>query len=340
MLKTNQIRHRYSKLENLLRLAISMQASEAGISLEDIERTYKVSRRTAERMRDTIVKVFGHSIGTIGADGKKYWKLGLQSCELLPSFNAEELAILFSSAALLKLEGRQSDAAILINLKQKLINLIDRKKRAGIETDVAALLEAEGMITRPQPRVEVNEQIVFDLRAAVLARRKVRITYCANFRKCLTHHIVDPYGILYGHRHYLVAWSDRQDCFRSYTLTNIRSVEVLDRYYEAKEFCLRTFSNRAFGPYTEDRLHDVIWDFHNRAAAHAMQYAFHPTQEVEKLTNGAVIVKFRASGLQEMVKHLITWGKDVNVVAPPELKSLYQEYVTELATAVLREDTE
>ncbi len=55
---------RYEKAETILRIALDMQGTAAGISLEDIERNYAdtpLSRRTAERMRDAIGRVFPRS---------------------------------------------------------------------------------------------------------------------------------------------------------------------------------------------------------------------------------------------------------------------------------------
>lgn len=45
----------YEKTYDLLDLAIWMQSTREGISLNDIKQRFSVSRRTAERMRDMIV---------------------------------------------------------------------------------------------------------------------------------------------------------------------------------------------------------------------------------------------------------------------------------------------
>jgi len=43
----------------------------------------------------------------------------------------------------------------------------------------------------------------------------------------------------------------------------------------------------------------------------------HPSQEhLRASRNGALIVRFRAGGVQEMCWHLFTWGTAVTVVAP------------------------
>ena len=52
---------RYEKADTILRIALDMQGTAEGLSLEDIQRNYSdepLSRRTAERLRDAIERVF------------------------------------------------------------------------------------------------------------------------------------------------------------------------------------------------------------------------------------------------------------------------------------------
>ena len=49
---------RYEKLEHLLDLALDMRLSRVGVSIQDIQNKYSVSRRTAIRMKDLILNMF------------------------------------------------------------------------------------------------------------------------------------------------------------------------------------------------------------------------------------------------------------------------------------------
>ena len=53
----------YEKMYDLFDLAFAMQETSEGLSLEDIEQKYNVSRRTAERMRNALITYFPASIG-------------------------------------------------------------------------------------------------------------------------------------------------------------------------------------------------------------------------------------------------------------------------------------
>ncbi|MCC6932829.1 MAG: WYL domain-containing protein [Deltaproteobacteria bacterium] len=323
-------KNRYSRLEDILQLALKMQTTEIGISLEDIERIFAVSRRTAERMRDAVIKVFANEECQTRADGKKYWRLGRNSANLIPAFSADEFARLQRAIRLLKSEGRKKDAAVLTELQAKLTNWLSPSKRAAIETDISALTEAEGIAARPRPRPIIDDSILLALRSAILARRKVKISYYSRARSGTGEQTIAPYGFIYGNRHYLVAWSKKAKDYRYFTLGNIKSVEILKDTYEARDFSLKTFSRRSFGVYQENKVYNVIWKFSKKVAADALEFKFHPTQTVEKQKDGTVIVAFTACGLLEMVWHLITWGSEVKIIAPTELKTLYQEHLNKL----------
>ena len=50
---------RYERLTDIVRLATCLQASRGGMTMDEIEKEFGVSRRTAERMRGAVEVVFG-----------------------------------------------------------------------------------------------------------------------------------------------------------------------------------------------------------------------------------------------------------------------------------------
>jgi hypothetical protein len=66
---------RFEKLETLLRVALDMRGNAEGLSLADIEREYGISRRTAERMRDAIERVFPQMEQANPGELPKRWRI-------------------------------------------------------------------------------------------------------------------------------------------------------------------------------------------------------------------------------------------------------------------------
>jgi predicted DNA-binding transcriptional regulator YafY len=68
------------------------------------------------------------------------------------------------------------------------------------------------------------------------------------------------------------------------------------------------------------------------AAPIARQFQFHQSQTHESCDDGSLIVRFYAGGLLEMAWHLMKWGKHVEVLEPPALRSLLPREMPEWPT--------
>ncbi|MBR0689874.1 WYL domain-containing protein [Bradyrhizobium manausense] len=323
---------RYEKLEALLRVALDMRGSAEGISLEDIQRSYGISRRTAERMRDAIERVFPQMEQANPGEVPKRWRIRSGAIADLAGISSEELAALTTAALLGKRDHIPDLAARLETLASKLKSLMRPQAARRIAPDLEALMEAEGIALRPGPRLAIPNLLLEELRHAILACKKVTIHYRARGTGKLSRQLVCPYGFLYGNRHYLVAYSlsDGISDYRLFSLANIENVEVQEgSFRRRKEFSLKQFAERSFGVFQEDPL-DVVWRFTPAAASDARQYRFHPTQVMEDEPDGSLLVSFRAGGALEMCWHLFTWGDQVQVKAPKKLQKLLRQQLQKI----------
>lgn len=304
---------RFEKLETLLRVALDMRGTAEGISLDDIQRAYKLSRRTAERMRDAIERVFPQMEQANPGEVPKRWRIRSGVLGGMVGFSAEELAALTTAAGLARRENLSDVSERLQTLSAKLKSLIHPQAARRIGPDLEALTEAEGIALRPGPRLAISPDLLAELRHAIIACRKVRLHYRARGTGRLSRQTVCPYGFLYGNRHYLVAYSlsDRARDYRLFSLANIEKTDVLETPFERRaDFSLQKFAERSFGVFQEEPF-DVVWRFSPKAAPDARQFQFHPTQTFEDQPDGSLIVRFRAGGALEMSWHLFTWGDEV-----------------------------
>src|ERR1035437_4667459 len=198
---------RYEKLESLLRVALDLRGNAEGLSLVDIQRRYGVSRRTAERMRDAIERVFPQLEQANPGELPKRWRIRSAIVSNLAGFSVEELAALNSAVKILRRENLSEPLARLETLSTKLKSLIRPEAARRIEPDLEALTEAEGTALRPGPRPVIAAEVLADLRHAIIACHKVKLHYRARGTGRLSRQLVCPYGFLYGNRHYLVAYS-------------------------------------------------------------------------------------------------------------------------------------
>jgi predicted DNA-binding transcriptional regulator YafY len=315
----------YANAERLLQVAFMMQAARLGVTLNDIQAQFGIGRRTAERLRDAVLRIFPQAEEVPSQDALKRWRIPAGVLDRLVTFEAHELAELDLAADRLRHEGLDARARTLEALRVKLLSLMSAPASARVGADLEALLEAEGHAMRPGPRPALSDDLLKTLRQALLACEVIRLHY----RKRTTRHrtVVDlePHGILFGHRHYLVAFpAGRAAPFpKLYALANVERVELAGAYFvRHADFNLQTYASRSFGVFQEAK-QEVVWEFSPDSAADAQEFNFHPTETKRILPNGSLEVRFVAGGLLEMAWHLFTWGSAVRVTRPTPLRETY-----------------
>lgn len=326
---------RHEKAEALLGLALALQATRTGLSLDDIAQLLGASRRTAERMRDAVARVFPQFEQANPGELPKRWRLPGGTLDRLVAFTAEEIAQLATARDLMRRAGLESQADLIGGLADKLRALMKPEALRRIEPDLEALAEARGLAMRPGPRPRLEPAVMSALETAILACRKVRLHYRARETGALSRQVVCPYGFLYGHRHYLVAYAMNRQVrdYRLYSLADISRAEITEWPFRRRDFSLDAYASRSFGVFQEPPV-EVVWKFSPRAAGDARACLFHPTQRFEEQPDGSLIVRFRAGGLREMCWHLFTWGDAVEVIAPDALRCLYADCLAEAARAL------
>lgn len=314
---------RHEKAEQVLILAERMQASTEGVSLVDIQEQFDVGRRTAERMRDSVMRIFPNIEERVQYDKSKRWRLRSRTLEHLTQLNADDLSELKIAIDYLRRENLPVQSGNLEHLWVKLKGMVEPENVSRIETDLEALLEAEGYATRPGPRPKVEQDVIYRLRDAIKAAQKIKITYHGRVKGDTRERVISPYGFLYGARHYLIAWCDEINEIRTFALANIKKISLTGDYFERlKDFDLKSYNEISFGVYQEDPF-KVRWKFNANVADDVREHLFHPKQEIEQLDDGALIVSFEAAGWKEMCWHLFLWGSSVEILEPVKLKEQY-----------------
>ena len=324
---------RYERAKDIVRLAMRLQGSRGGMTLDDIRTEFAISRRTAERLRDAVDEAFGPLIPVEDRDERKqYWRLQSPVLQQFISVSAEELTELSSAADTLERAGLSERATLLRDVAAKIRATLPDKSLRKLEPDLEALMEAEGLAMRPGPRPRLPEGLLTLLREALKACRVVTFRYRAQSTGRRSHRRVQPYGLLYGNRAFLVGRTNRGNDMRLWRLSNMSKPEMTDETVARdQDFDLRTYARRSFGVFQEEPM-DVVLRFDAGAAPDAGTFLFHPDQTTVKNRDKSLTVQFKAGGLNEMCWHLITWGKSVTIEQPAKLRQHLAKLCAALAT--------
>lgn len=91
------------------------------------------------------------------------------------------------------------------------------------------------------------------------------------------------------------------------------------------DFCINAYCAQSFGSFFSEAEHGPVrWRFAPSAAPVVRDFRFHPNQVMSEMPDGSLLVEFSASGWVEMAWHLISWGRAVEVLDPPELRVMLE----------------
>ncbi len=245
------------------------------------------------------------------------------------AFTSDELAELENTKKKFEIDGLNNKADTIDDIIAK-IKVMNKDFLSKLETDIEALMEAEGYAIRQYPRFKVDKMILTKIREAIKAFKVLEIEY-ENKNKEIQTCKIHPYGVLYGEKNYLVAHNENREAIRLYILSKIRDIKILDEYFEKDEkFNLDEYAKNSFGIYQEKPFQIALM-FDKSVVDDVMNFYFHPTQKIQEMKNGNMKVELKAGGMLEICWHIFKWGDKVKIIKPECLK---QEYLSLLNKAM------
>lgn len=321
MPEDNNFKPRYSRVSDIIELIILMQSKVAGVSLNDIQEEFNVSRRTAERMRDSVLNLLPQ-VGEIPTDSRvKRWGFINYSMNELVSFSKDEIATLEK----LKQNCDKISKKDLSTITNK-IKTLNQTKLNSLEQEIEFILNCEGYAVKQSPNYKIDLDSISTIREAIRGSFKLSGKYNDKDK------ILSPLGLLFGEKIYLVAIEDNKggEPF-TYLLHRFQNLKLTNKKFDSKGFDLREFAKKSFGVF-QGEIYNVKLNFDATAAEDASNYNFHPTQKGKWEKDGSYTVTFKASGDKHIIWNLFKWGDTVKIIAPKELKKKYKEYLQKVLT--------
>ena len=310
---------RYSRISDILDLAIFMSSKPQGVTINEISERYKVSRRTAERMRDSLTCIFP-SVDEIETDDiQKHWGFINYSISQLISFTPKELANIE------QYQRRTTNKELKAELGKTVekIKALNRKNAITAENNIELYMQTEGYAVRQMPQYKISLETLEIIREAVQHSKVVTGIYHDKKRT------IQPLGMIYGEKIYLVAREKAKgDGIYNYLLHKFQDLKLTYKTFDKGDFNLQEYTNQSFGVYHGEIL-DVKLSFTPELAREASQFNFHPTQKGKFEKDGSYTVTFKASGNREIIWHVFKWGSGCKIISPKSLQKEYKAYLQE-----------
>ena len=316
---------RLGKALDIMRLAEEAAARSGGISLVQIVETFGVNLRTAQRMSRALEVAFPTVQTYTDKERRKWWQLSDHRLLHMQGIRDSELSALEMGIRRADLDGATTEVLALTSLRNRLLATMPPSLARRAEVDAEAVLEARGHACRPGPRAVYAPHVLGVIDNALKGPFAMEIDYAGAQDAAARPRAVEPYGVLFGMRGYLIGREIGNGLkYRHFRLDRISRATLLPSSFQRDPaFDLHVHAARAFGSFhSEAEYGPVVWRFAASAAAVARNFIFHPDQQVQDEADGGLTVSFTAGGWLEMAWHLYQWGDAVEVILPPELREL------------------
>lgn len=313
---------RMAKLDRLLVLVAALNDTAEGLTLDEMAEVIGQDRRTAERLRNIIREHF--DLEERLDDRRKRFRIRDTLRRVYTRPNAAELAALEASAEAARRSGSPA-APALTSLLAKVKGSLDDREKRRLDPDLEPLVALQRTFVGPGPSLGPDEQTLAVIQGAMMGGQCLEFDYVAEGASEPKWRRVIIFGLLHGPVTYLVGKIPSSDAppvtFR------------LDRMHDARTsslpgcppdvWDLDQWMAGSFGIWREEE-HDIVLHVAASASERARSWRFHPRQELEEDDEG-LTVRFRSGGLREIAEHLFTWGSDIRIVSPEELRTMMKD---------------
>ena len=299
----------------------TLDAWRYGATLQELADESGVTTRTIQRdIKD--LKEAGFLINDEVRDRRTYFKLENN----LPPLNFpidEIIALTFIKGIGSPLEGTPYKEAF-----QKTLNRI----RTVLPEEMRVFLEKAGAAYYPHHRGQKAQKIpppIFKTAHSAIKERKIcNITYRAITTGQTKTYSITPFRFLYYHNgYYLICRNPKYDNLLTLAAERIQDLEITSQTFEPPDdLDIENRIQQAYGITLEDPM-DVKIRFSVWQARYIKQRIWHPSQEIEELDNGEIILSFQAGGFYDIKSWILSHGADAEVLEPADLR---EEIIKEL----------
>ena len=303
------------RLARFYRVLTVLEArGEQGARIEDIARLVGMSKRTVYRDLKALDGELGIPVWSEGG----LW--GVEGKGFLPPLKltrAEAMAV-FLSARLMVRYADEYDADLAAAFQ----------KMAGglppvLADHVARTLE---IMSRREPDPTFTRRVQ-QLTQAWAERRVVTFVYDPSIhdpargpREARVH----PWYIepsIATHALYLFGFDETRDAPRTFKIDRIRDLSVTGQTFDPPHESVEDAFTNAWDIIADQPVVDVVVRFDAGIAARVREATWHPSQHVEAQPDGSLIWRGRVSGTIEIRLWILSWGSQVEVLEPADLRA-------------------
>ena len=178
----------------------------------------------------------------------------------------------------------------------------------------------------PEDRVRIDPGLWGRMVGLIEHREYIRARY-QTFDGRESDYRLHPYHLLAYHGNwYLLAHNVEKDRMATFALSRFReTVGTGETFRRLSDFDARAYAREAFGMTRGEKALRVRLLFEQKLAVYIMEREWHPTQTFIRRPDGRLELRLETSGRKELIRGILSWMPDVQVLAPKSLKDRIAE---------------
>jgi len=302
------------RLARLLRVVAVLRGHPEGIRPAEIARRVGVTTRTVYRD----LRALETDVGVAVWSDAGLW--GVVGDEFLPPLKLtldEAMAVVLSARLMVRYADKYDpDLAAAF---EKLEGVLPAALAEHVERTLDVLAQ--------HPRDADFSERVHRLTRAWAERRVVTFTYeparygpdAAPRQATVRPYLIEP--SLQTHALYLIGWDETRKALRTFKIERIGDVALTPRTFEPPEpGTLERDLRRAWDIIADQPATNVVLRFRPSVAARVLETTWHPSQRMEPAADGSLTWRATVAGTIEIRLWILSWGDDVEVLQPAELR--------------------
>ena len=298
-------------------------ARHHGATVKELAAEMSVTEKTIRRDLETFLAAGFSLVETIEQFGRKKWRIDQAKNQPGLSFAYDEAIALYL--------GRRFLEPLAGTVFWEAAHRAFRKIRASLGNDALKYVDQFAAIFH-QTMVGTSDYsekaaMIDDLMVAIEDRRAVFITYQSlRATESVTYDIY-PYGLTY-HRGslYLVGHAPQHDAIRHWKVDRIEEVKLEElRFNQPEDFNLAEHFAKSFGVFHGEGNVHIVVSFLPSVARYVQESIWHTSQKLTKEKDGGVLAEFDLGDTEEIMRWIMSFGKNAVVIQPEELKDKIQK---------------
>ena len=171
-------------------------------------------------------------------------------------------------------------------------------------------------------RAIVDPELLLELNNAILSKHSIEMEYYSASSDQTNTRTVDPYYLNNIHGDwYLIAYCHTRREPRDFLTSRIKAYKhLLSSFQVAPDFSLNAYLETGFLAERATEPENIVIKFDEYQARWIRERQWHPSQQIEELPSGELILRLKVGGLGEVKRWVMGYGSHAEILEPENLR--------------------